>query len=62
MTANPWEDFARRGRELYEQQAEVAQHLARRAEQAREHLAATPGQEKALAPMPRPWPSCGARG
>ena len=37
MTTNPWEDFAKRSRELYEQQAELA-HLARWADQAREHL------------------------
>ena len=48
MTANPWEDFARRGRELYEQQAEVARTWLDGQSKLASTLAATPGQEDGL--------------
>ena len=58
MTSNPWEDFAKRSRELYEQQAE----LARTWLDGQTKLASTlaGAGQGGREPMPRPWPSCGA--
>ena len=64
MSTNPWEDFAQRSRELYEQQAELAQSWV----DGQAKLAGTLAEagrataRPASGPMPRPWPSCGAPG
>ena len=64
MSTTPWEDFAKRSRELYEQQAELTKTWFA-------------GQTKLSGPLPRPakvtprpasapmrrqWPSCGVPG
>jgi polyhydroxyalkanoate synthase subunit PhaE len=66
MTANPWEDFARRGRELYEQQAEVARTWLDGQSKLASTLGATPGQEDgpgadaaAMAELWRSWLTLG---
>ena len=56
MTANPWEDFARRGRELYEQQAEVARTWL----DGQSKLASTLGGD--AGPGGRPWCRCCGNG
>ena len=65
MSANPWEDFARRSRELYEQQAELARTWLDGQSQAGGHPGRRPARARAAdghGAELRPWPSSGAPG